>query len=99
MSVAGGVGVIPTCLKIYILFIPKAFIKEVVIPQTNKILVKVGWLLPLYSYWYILVCGSLWQPLKVCSVTNCVATAQFIPLRRITKSSMKYFLGPNFIIL
>ena len=31
-----GVGFIPTCLQIFEFFIPKAFIKEFVIPQENK---------------------------------------------------------------
>ena len=40
-SIAGGVNVIPTFLQIFEFIIPKAFVKEVFITQTNKIIVEV----------------------------------------------------------
>ena len=52
-SIAGGVDVIPTCLHIFELFIPKSFIKEVVIPQTNKSMADRG------------ACAYLWRPIGV----------------------------------
>ena len=42
LRVEGGVYVIPNQLHISKLFIPKKFIKEVVIPQTNKNVVEGG---------------------------------------------------------
>ena len=52
-----GVNVIPTCLQIFEFSIPKAFIKEVAITQTNKSMAEGG---RVFTYGEFLVRIGLW---------------------------------------
>ena len=96
--IVGGIDIIPTCLNILELFIPKAFIKEVVIPQKKKTWWRGYMCLPIVSYWCGPVCGSWWQPFKVFRAMIFGSKEKLIPLIRIHTTSTTNFPGPDFRI-
>ena len=91
--VVGVVDVIPNCLHIFELFIPKAFIKDFFIPQKKKNMAEGRKLL---NYGELLVWIILWFRMATIQIFSTVvfgSTTQLIPLIWLYTTLVTYCLG------